>query len=295
MDKNIFSIKSLQCQYKNSPHPVLQISELTLKEGEVVFFVGASGVGKSTLLETLGLMNNTIGHRSDGQFHFFEDGNCQKPVDLRALWNESEVSLAKFRRDYMSFIFQSTNLFSNLTAFENVLLNQVIEGGQSVDESKSRGEAMIRRLFPILKDVEEIVDQSKAINKLSGGQRQRLAFVRAVLANFTVLFADEPTGNLDWWNAKNLIEILLQIVKERNKLAVIVTHDIDLAVEYGDRIILIDKEYRDPNDESSSFGILGKEGVFRRINNGWESVSNENISSVELAQYLKNQLKPRWI
>ena len=295
MDKCIFSIKDLQCQYKNSLHPVLQINELTLNEGEVVFFVGASGVGKSTLLETLGLMNNTIGHRSDGQFHFFENSNLEKSIDLRALWNESEVNLAKFRREFMSFIFQSTNLFSNLTAFENVLLNQVIEGGQSLDESKSRGEAMIRRLFPILKDVEEIVDQSKAINKLSGGQRQRLAFVRAVLANFTVLFADEPTGNLDWWNAKNLIEILKEIVKERNKLAVIVTHDIDLAVEYGDRIILIDKEYRDPKDESSSFGVLGKEGVFRRINNGWESASSQNISSVDLAKDLKNKLKPRWI
>lgn len=294
MDKTIFSIKNLQCQYKNSQHPVLEISELILNEGEVVFFVGASGVGKSTLLETLGLMNNTIGHREDGQFHFFEDGDRKKSIDLRALWNESEVSLAKFRRDYMSFIFQSTNLFSNLSAFENVLLNQVIEG-ESLDDSKSRGEAMIRRLFPILKDVEEIVDQSKAINKLSGGQRQRLAFVRAVLANFSVLFADEPTGNLDWWNAKNLIEILKKIVKERNKLAVIVTHDIDLAVDYGDRIVLIDKEYRDPNDESSSFGVMGKEGVFRRINNGWESVANQNISSVDLAQYLKNQLKPRWI
>ena len=294
MDKTIFSIKNLQCKYKNAQHPVLQIDELILNKGEVVFFVGASGVGKSTLLETLGLMNNTIGHKEDEQFHFFEDGN-HKPIDLRALWNESEVNLAKFRREFMSFIFQSTNLFSNLSAFENILLNQVIEGSHSLDESKYNGEVMIRRLFPILKDVEEIVDESKAINKLSGGQRQRLAFVRAVLANFTVLFADEPTGNLDWWNAKNLIEILKEIIKERNKLAVIVTHDIDLAVEYGDRIILIDKEYRDPNDESSSFGVLGKEGVYRRVNNGWESISNQNMSSVDLAKVLKNKLKPRWI
>lgn len=294
MDKYIYSIKDVECKYKQSLHPVLHIKELDLNEGEVVFFVGASGVGKSTLLETLGLMNNTIGHRSDGQFHFFEDDKREKSIDLRALWNESEVSLAKFRREYMSFIFQSTNLFSNLTAFENVLLNQVIEGGQSLYESKRRGKVMIERLFPILKDVEEIVDQSKAINKLSGGQRQRLAFVRAVLANFMVLFADEPTGNLDWWNAKNLIEILKDFVKERNKLAVIVTHDIDLAVEHGDRIILIDKEYRDPSDESSSFGVLRKEGVFKRIKDGWDSDSKKYLSQ-ELAQHLKNKLKPRWI
>mgnify|MGYP001204808831 CR=1 FL=1 len=295
MDKKIISVKDLQCQYKHSLFPVLQIKELDLNEGEVVFFVGASGVGKSTLLETLGLMNNTISHRKDGLFHFLKDSSTDDYYDLKAIWNESETNLAKFRREYMSFIFQSTNLFSNLSAFENVLLNQAIEGGKTLELSKSRAEAMIRMLFPIVKDVEEIVDDSKAISKLSGGQKQRLAFVRAVLANFSVLFADEPTGNLDWWNAKNLIEILLKIVRDRNKLAVIVTHDIDLAINYGDRIILIDKEYRDQNDESSSFGVLGKEGVFRRTELGWSTFKEEQVNDEELSSYLRNQMKPRWI
>lgn len=287
MSNPVYHIKDLACQYNASSEPVLQIEELNLYEREIVFFVGASGVGKSTLLETLGLMNNTIDFQKSGEF-WFEHKN--KHEDLRKIWSKSEKDLSKFRQENLSFIFQSTNLFPNLSAFENVLLTQIVEG-KSYDEAAKNAKSMIYRLFPNQRDREEIVEDGKAITELSGGQRQRLAFVRAAISKYAILLADEPTGNLDWWNAKNLIEILVAKVKSEDGVTVIVTHDIDLATEYGDRIVLIRKEFRDPQDESSSYGVLNSEGIFTRDQDKWKDYKDTSIIQSDLSKYLKDQLK----
>ena len=287
MSNPVYHIKDLACQYNVNSEPVLHIEELNLYEGEIVFFVGASGVGKSTLLETLGLMNNTIDFQSSGEF-WFESKN--KRQDLRGIWSRSEKDLSKFRQENLSFIFQSTNLFPNLSAFENVLLTQIIEG-KSYDEAAQNAKSMIYRLFPNQRDRDEIVEDGKAIMELSGGQRQRLAFVRAAISKYAILLADEPTGNLDWWNAKNLIEILVDKVKSEDGVTVIVTHDIDLAIEYGDRIVLIRKEFRDPQDESSSYGVLNSEGIFTRAQDKWKNYEGISINHSDLSKSLKDQIK----
>ena len=287
MSNLVYHIKDLACQYSASSEPVLQIEELNLYKGEIVFFVGASGVGKSTLLETLGLMNNTIDFQKSGEFWFV---NKNKREDLRGIWSRSEKDLSKFRQENLSFIFQSTNLFPNLSAFENVLLTQIVEG-KSYDEAAQNAKSMIYRLFPNQRDRDEIVEDGKAIMELSGGQRQRLAFVRAAISKYSILLADEPTGNLDWWNAKNLIEILVDKVKSEDGVTVIVTHDIDLATEYGDRIVLIRKEFRDPQDESSSYGVLNSKGIFTRDQNKWKNYQETSIIQSDLSKYLKDQLK----
>ena len=287
MNNPVYHIKDLACQYNAGSEPVLKIEELNLYEGEIVFFVGASGVGKSTLLETLGLMNNTIDFQRGGEFWF---ENKSKREDLRGIWKRSEKELSKFRQENLSFIFQSTNLFPNLSAFENVLLTQIVEG-KSYDEAAKNAKSMIYRLFPNQRDRDEIVEDGKAIMELSGGQRQRLAFVRAAISQYAILLADEPTGNLDWWNAKNLVEILVDKVKSEEGVTVIVTHDIDLATEYGDRIVLIKKEFRDPEDESSSYGVLNNQGIFTRSDGKWMSYENASIGQSELSKYLKEQLK----
>ena len=287
MSNPVYHIKDLACQYNASSEPVLQIEELNLYEGEIVFFVGASGVGKSTLLETLGLMNNTIDFQKSGEF-WFENKNSRE--DLRGIWSRPEKDLSKFRQENLSFIFQSTNLFPNLSAFENVLLTQIVEG-KSYDEAAQNAKSMIYRLFPNQRDRDEIVEDGKAIMELSGGQRQRLAFVRAAISKYAILLADEPTGNLDWWNAKNLIEILVDKVKSEDGVTVIVTHDIDLATEYGDRIVLIRKEFRDPRDESSSYGVLNSKGIFTRDLDTWKDYQNTSIVQSDLSKYLKDQLK----
>lgn len=287
MSNPVYHIKDLACQYNASSEPVLQIEELNLYEGEIVFFVGASGVGKSTLLETLGLMNNTIDFQKSGEF-WFENKNSRE--DLRGIWSRPEKDLSKFRQENLSFIFQSTNLFPNLSAFENVLLTQIVEG-KSYDEAAQNAKSMIYRLFPNQRDRDEIVEDGKAIMELSGGQRQRLAFVRAAISKYAILLADEPTGNLDWWNAKNLIEILVDKVKSEDGVTVIVTHDIDLATEYGDRIVLIRKEFRDPKDESSSYGVLNSKGIFTRDQDTWKDYQDTSIVQSDLSKYLKDQLK----
>ena len=287
MSKPVYHIKDLACQYNASSEPVLQIEELNLYEGEIVFFVGASGVGKSTLLETLGLMNNTIDFKKSGEF-WFEHKNSRE--DLRGIWSRPEKDLSKFRQENLSFIFQSTNLFPNLSAFENVLLTQIVEG-KSYDEAAKNAKSMIYRLFPNQRDRDEIVEDGKAIMELSGGQRQRLAFVRAAISKYAILLADEPTGNLDWWNAKNLIKILVDKVKSEDGVTVIVTHDIDLATEYGDRIVLIRKEFRDPKDESSSYGVLNSKGIFTRDQDIWKDYQDTSIIQSDLSKFLKDQLK----
>lgn len=287
MNNIIYHIKNLSCQYNSNSFPVLRINELKLFEGEVVFFVGASGVGKSTLLETLGLMNNTIDFNSDGEFLF---KSSKENTNLRNIWSRPENELASFRQRNLSFIFQSTNLFPNLSAFENVLLTQIVEG-RSYEESKSRAKEMIKNIFKIERDRREIIEEGKAITELSGGQRQRLAFVRAAISQHSILLADEPTGNLDWWNAKNLIEILVEKVKVDTGVTVIVTHDIELATCYGDRIVLIKKEYYNSEDSSSSYGLLDESGIFTNEGESWKNSRNESITGDELSSYLKNQLK----
>lgn len=287
MSNPVYHIKNIICQYNENSGPVLQIEELNLYEGEIVFFVGASGVGKSTLLETLGLMNNTIDFQNSGEF-WFENKDIRQ--DLRGIWTKSEKVLSKFRQENLSFIFQSTNLFPNLSAFENVLLTQIVEG-KSYDEAAQNAKSMIYRLFPNQRDRDEIVEDGKSIMELSGGQRQRLAFVRAAISKYAILLADEPTGNLDWWNAKNLIKILVDKVKSEDGVTVIVTHDIDLATEYGDRIVLIRKEFRDPQDESSSYGVLNSKGIFTRDKDKWKNHEDKSIVQSDLSKYLKDQLK----
>lgn len=287
MSNPVYHIKNIVCQYNENSGPVLQIEELNLYEGEIVFFVGASGVGKSTLLETLGLMNNTIDFQNSGEF-WFENKDIRQ--DLRGIWTKSEKVLSKFRQENLSFIFQSTNLFPNLSAFENVLLTQIVEG-KSYDEASQNAKSMIYRLFPNQRDRDEIVEDGKSIMELSGGQRQRLAFVRAAISKYAILLADEPTGNLDWWNAKNLIKILVDKVKSEDGVTVIVTHDIDLATEYGDRIVLIRKEFRDPQDESSSYGVLNSKGIFTRDKDKWKNHEDKSIVQSDLSKYLKDQLK----
>ena len=229
-----YRINNLACKYKTGINPVLFVENLEVKKGEVVFFLGASGVGKSTILETLGLMNNTILANSKTVFDFLDNSSSENMINI---WSKRESYLAKFRKKHLSFIFQSTNLFPNLNAEENVLLTPML---QSFSQFKAKNK--VRPLFKNIftKEYKEILSDKK-ISEMSGGQRQRLAFVRAIASNYTVLLADEPTGNLDWANANNLMKHLIDDIKSKGATSVIVSHDIALAVEHADKIIYIDK------------------------------------------------------
>lgn len=281
---DVFNLKNVACQYATNDYPVLRIKELSIHEGEMVFIVGASGVGKSTALETLGLMNNTIKKTEDSCFEYRID---DEKVDLLNIWNQNERVVAGFRRRNLSFIFQSTNLFNNLTAFQNVCIAQIVQGIPQ-EKAELNAKRLLKEMFDD-KTALEII-KGKKVTELSGGQRQRLSFVRAIVTNYKVLFADEPTGNLDWSNAQRLITVLADHVKSHSRTAVIVTHDIELALNFADRVILINKESEKRKDEVHVFGKVDSSSVFLKENGNWQNPTIGKKSSSELTKYLKSQL-----
>ena len=311
---NLFHIRNLHCQYKQSDAPVLQLEELDIVRGRIYFMVGVSGVGKSTLLETLGLMTNTLKERKDTvfNFNFYEEEEKQtKPLDK--LWKDREKKLAAFRQKHLSFIFQSNNLFENLTAYQNAAISQVLQGKNLV-QSQEGAKKILQKIF-LDKNIMTKIEEGKKVKAMSGGQKQRLAFVRALGTDFTVLLADEPTGNLDYFNARNLLQFLTDSVKKKGQTAIIVSHDISLATSFGDDVILIRKKKHDQEDhphrslpfwrkvissrkkkrdqksESLYYGVIDGHSIFRKEPDGNWSHQDKKFTRAELENYLQSQIK----
>jgi ABC-type lipoprotein export system ATPase subunit len=259
----------------------------------MVFIIGPSGVGKSTILETLGLMNDTVlaskGQDSVLQFQF----ENESPISFYEIWRKKEVEISQFRQAYFSFIFQSTNLFESISAFDNVLLPTLFKTGVYNDAHK-RTVSIIKKIFPqknstnddyVVSDIDWT--KNPKITEVSGGQRQRLAFCRAVAHDFKVLFADEPTGNLDVSNSFNLMETLRIIITEKNATAIIVSHDINLALKFASKIILISKDYKiEVNKREKKIGCISERGIFIKNNDQWSNMNEEIIDT----ETLKNML-----
>lgn len=259
----LFEIADLRCSYDNDYREgvskvVLEIKDLVLPKGRKVFIVGESGIGKSTILEVLGLMNNTIVPDQKTRFLFYD--NDGKAVDLMDLWNRNDDDeLSQFRLKHFNFIFQSTNLMRNFTAYENIALTRMLQG-YSQQEAFEKASNTLADL-----GLGQITEDRMA-HELSGGQQQRLAFARAILPDFTVLFGDEPTGNLDSDNAVKAMELLSGKLNElEGSSAVIVSHDMHLSVTFADIIIKIRKEERvmeDVKDEVVYYGVIDKNCIF---------------------------------
>jgi ABC-type lipoprotein export system ATPase subunit len=284
---SLYSISSLKCSYDQGKHVVLEIDNLEIPSGKTVFIIGASGIGKSTILEALGMMTYTLHNPGEASF-VFQDPVKEEKVNLAELWKKKDRVLSGFRNKHFSFIFQNTNLMNNLSAHENVHITQLIQGKTSAEARKRTMEIM--NLIG-LSDVKE----NQQINTLSGGQRQRLAFCRAIAPDFTVLFGDEPTGNLDLNNAHNLMDVLKKTLHEKGRSAVIVSHDIDLAIKYGDIIVYVRKEYRevqnkDGYSEYETYGRISDDNLFTRIDTLNWSNKKLNYSSESLKQKLVDEL-----
>ena len=277
MENNlVFEVKNLACAYKSSISNVLEIDDLLIEKGSLVFIIGPSGVGKSTILETLGLMNNTVKSKSSTVLDLIlEDGN---KIDLLNIWDSKNSYISSLRNEFYSFIFQSNNLFNSLTAFQNVLSSSLIQG-QDIKFKAKEAESILNELLSDLNiDSRDDID----ITTMSGGQRQRISFARAILADFKILFADEPTGNLDWYNAKKLMNFLKKKIPSHGA-GIIVSHDIDLSLEFADKIVLIDKKNKKVNGEDFSYGIISLENTFVKENNSWTNgkikLDNSNFLS----------------
>lgn len=229
----LFDIKGLDCSYAN--RVVLKIDELEIKKVPITFILGPSGIGKSTLLELLGLMSNTLS-RCDGHF-LYSDGENNK-IDFKNFWDWPESKQSQFRKSNFSFVFQQTNLMHNLNIIENLCLPLMIQG-ENFDYAATQAVVTAKNM-----GLSETLMQRKTTS-ISGGQLQRVAFTRALSSNFSVLFGDEPTGNLDVKNAINLMEHLRKNLVAKNASAIIVSHDLHLAEKFGDCIITIQKETLD--------------------------------------------------
>lgn len=255
MAKNIFEIRSARCSYNaDVDNSVLHIEHLDIPKGEVVFLLGASGSGKSTLLEMLGLMNNTL---VAGEITFYPGDEV---ISYKKLWaDDKSGELSKDRRAFMSFIFQETNLMDNFTAYENICLSSMIQKDESQSEAMDGARVLMDRVgMPI-----DQISESTLASNLSGGQRQRVAFVRALNSGFSVLFGDEPTGNLDEKNANALIQIIKENI-HTNTTAIIVSHDINLALNHASRIICLSKS------KNNKYAEILEKNIFERKQ--WENL-----------------------
>lgn len=288
MDK-LFEIEHLRCSYdkhyrEGQSRVVLEISHLAIPRGKKIFIVGESGIGKSTILETLGMMNNTIVADDNTRFVFY-DNNGNK-IDLKAMWHKSDRLLSDFRLHNYNFIFQSTNLMKNFTAFENIAFTRMLQGFTRF--------SCFQRTKKVLEDLGlEHIDEKRMAQELSGGQQQRLAFARAILPDFTVLFGDEPTGNLDAENAVKVMEILnKKMMEHEGASAIIVSHDMHLAVTFADVIIKIRKEIRPKrheDDEEISYGVIDNTCIYTPQPGGSWSNGKEHYAIVQFEEFLRKK------
>jgi len=210
--KKLISVKGLTKKYisGSAELEVLKGIDFEIEKGEAVCLLGASGAGKSTLLQILG----TLDRPTSGQV-FFED------VDVFAM---GEEDLARFRNRKMGFVFQFHHLIQEMSALENVMLPALIAGEKP---TQSRAEAFEWLQFMGLADRAEHFP-----HQLSGGELQRLAIARALIKKPEVLFADEPTGNLDSDNSQKIQDLFFELRQKLGLTLVIVTHDLAFAGKF---------------------------------------------------------------
>lgn len=196
--------------------PILKGVNLEVGKGEIVSIVGSSGAGKTTLLQILGTLDKP-------DAGILEIGGVN-PFKL------SQKELANFRNTSLGFIFQFHQLLPEFTAIENAMLPALI-GGKSKKEAEQLALPLLERL-----GIES--RKTHKPSELSGGEQQRVAVCRALINNPKVIFADEPSGNLDTKNAKELHELFFQLRDEFNQTFVIVTHNEELA-QMADRSLVM--------------------------------------------------------
>lgn len=275
--KNIYEIRDLNCSY-NGKRVVLNVDKLDIPKGKVTMFLGASGSGKSTILETLGLMNNTMQNGSSIML------NADTSINYNEILSSAnENDIANVRNQYFSFIFQETNLMRNFSVYENACLTLMMQG-YSRPEAETKVSEMLVKM-----DLGKITKQTKPYD-ISGGQKQRVAFVRAIVPNFKVLFGDEPTGNLDVNNAKKLMTVLYEELKAKDASAIIVTHDLKLALNFADCLVVLEKrKIANPKapDEPEERGFIFQENIFNKKNTAWQSATQKEYTTNELSERIQ--------
>ena len=202
---------------------VLKGVDLEIKTGEIVSIVGESGAGKSTLLQILGTLDLPTNSTKYG---------TQLSVANQSFIEMNDKEISKFRNQNIGFVFQHHQLLPEFTALENVLMPTRISGK---NEKESLDKAF--QLFEELHIAHRVDHKPK---ELSGGEAQRVAVARALINSPKIIFADEPTGNLDSKNADALHQLFFDLRDKYNQTFVIVTHNKDLAERTDRKLVMKD-------------------------------------------------------
>ncbi|OPX46265.1 ABC transporter ATP-binding protein YtrE [Ruminiclostridium hungatei] len=216
--ENIIEIKGIRKVYRVGSEKVVALDniDLSIGKGEICCLLGTSGSGKSTLLNLMAGLEKP----SRGEIII-------KNIHVEKL---DEKRLVLFRQKYIGFVFQSYNLLPSLTALENVGLPLAFKGiPRRIRDKKSK---------QMLHSVGLTSHNNRKPSQMSGGQQQRVGIARAFVGNPEIVFADEPTGNLDSKTTSEVMNLITDIARKSNQTLIIVTHDTNIA-KYADRIIHI--------------------------------------------------------
>jgi putative ABC transport system ATP-binding protein len=212
----LLKIDSLKKTYSRGDQTVEALKGVSLEidSGQFVSIMGPSGSGKSTFLHLMGGLDRP----TSGKVVF----------DGKAIDSLSDYDLSLFRRQKLGFIFQFFNLLPTLSALENVALPRLLNG-ESIKTIRPKAEELLK-MMGLDKRMDHKPDQ------LSGGEMQRVAIARALVADPLMIFADEPTGNLDSKTGESVLNLMKSLVNDHGKTIVMVTHD-SKAASYGTRLI----------------------------------------------------------
>ncbi|MGA9639064.1 ABC transporter ATP-binding protein [Flavobacterium sp.] len=200
---------------------VLKGVDLHIQKGEIVSIVGASGAGKTTLLQILGTLD-----------HPATKDDVQLNINNQDILSMNDKSLSKFRNLNLGFIFQFHQLLPEFTALENVCIPAFI-----ANRPKKETETEAKKLLDYLGLSHRINHKP---NELSGGEQQRVAVARALINKPAIIFADEPSGNLDTHSAENLHQLFFKLRDEFGQTFVIVTHNEELANMADRKLVMVD-------------------------------------------------------
>ena len=214
---NLIECKNLTKEYLSGDNVVKAIDDITVgfEQGEFCAITGPSGSGKSTFLHVLSSLENAT------------SGDVYYGDKTLSSYNDNQLSILRRRR--FGFVFQAYNLVQELTGYENILLPVMLDG-------KKPDEEYINKIIDML-GIRDRLDHLPSA--LSGGQQQRIAIARALANRPAILFADEPTGNLDGKSGREVLSLLKYVSKQLGVTLILVTHDLHVA-EQAERILTIE-------------------------------------------------------
>ncbi len=214
---NIIECKNLTKEYLSGDNVVKAIDDITVsfEQGEFCAITGPSGSGKSTFLHVLSSLENA----TKGEVYYGDK--------TLSSYNDNQLSILRRRR--FGFVFQAYNLVQELTSYENILLPVMLDG-------KKPDEEYLNKIIDML-GIKDRLDHLPSA--LSGGQQQRIAIARALANRPAILFADEPTGNLDGKSGREVLSLLKYVSKQLGVTLILVTHDLHVA-EQAERILTIE-------------------------------------------------------